>query len=162
MESILEMIRHVVVFLLIAAMISNLFMGTEYRKYFSYATSLIVVVMVLVPFMQFLGKDGDWEAYLLQADYRQQAEQTKGEIRLLGETYEQKVKEQYEDQLKEVIAGQCQTEKECCELKMDGQQIQMIRVRVKKMPEQASTLISSLALSFGVEEKNIFIEEEAG
>lgn len=162
MQSILEMIRHVVVFLLIAAMISNLFMGTEYRKYFSYATSLIVVVMVLVPLMQFLGKDGDWEAYLLQADYRQQAEQTKEEIRLLGEAYEQKVQEQYEDQLKEVIAGQCQTEKECCELTMDGQQIQMIRVRVKKMPEQASTLISSLALSFGVEEKNIFIEEEAG
>lgn len=162
MQSILEMIRHVVVFLLIAAMISNLFMGTEYRKYFSYATSLIVVVMVLVPLMQFLGKDGDWEAYLLQADYRQQAEQTKEEIRLLGEAYEQKVQEQYEDQLKEVIAGQCQTEKECCELTMDGQQIQMIRVQVKKMPEQASTLISSLALSFGVEEKNIFIEEEAG
>ena len=162
MESILEMIRHVVVFLLIAAMISNLFMGTEYRKYFSYATSLIVVVMVLVPFMQFLGKDGDWKDYLLQADYRQQAEQTKEEIRLLGETYEQKVQEKYEDQLKEVIAGQCQTEKECCELTMDGQQIQMIRVRVKKMPEQVSTLISSLALSFGVEDKNIFIEEEAG
>ena len=155
------MIRHVVVFLLIAALISNLFMGTEYKKYFSYATSLIVVVMVLIPFMQFLGKDQDWRNYLLQADYRQQAEQTKEEIRLLGEEYEQKVQKQYEEQLKEVIAGQCQTEKECCELKMDGQKIRMIRVRVKKMPEQPASLISSLALSFGVEEKNIFIEEEA-
>lgn len=161
MQSILEMIRHVVVFLLIAALISNLFMGTEYKKYFSYATSLIVVVMVLIPFMQFLGKDQDWRNYLLQADYRQQAEQTKEEIRLLGEEYEQKVQKQYEEQLKEVIAGQCQTEKECCELKMDGQKIRMIRVRVKKMPEQPTSLISSLALSFGVEEKNIFIEEEA-
>lgn len=161
MQSILEMIRHVVVFLLIAALISNLFMGTEYKKYFSYATSLIVVVMVLIPFMQFLGKDQDWRNYLLQADYRQQAEQTKEEIRLLGEEYEQKVQKQYEEQLKEVIAGQCQTEKECCELKMDGQKIRMIRVRVKKMPEQPASLISSLALSFGVEEKNIFIEEEA-
>lgn len=162
MQTILEMIRHVVIFLLVAALISNLFMGTEYRKYFSYATSLIVVVMVLVPVMQFFGKSGDWNDYLLQADYRQQAEQTKEEIRLLGEEYEQKVQEQYEDQLKEVIAAQCQTEKECCELKMDGQQIQMIRVRVKKMPEQVSSLVSSLALCFGVEEENIWIEEETG
>ena len=162
MQPILEMIRHVVVFLLVAALISNLFMGTEYRKYFSYATSLIVVVMVLVPVMQVFGKSGDWKDYLLQADYRQQAEQTKEEIRLLGEEYEQKVQKQYEDQLKEVIAGQCQTEKECCELKMDGQQIQMIRVRVKKMPEQVTSLVSSLALCYGVEEENIWIEEEAG
>ncbi len=162
MESILEMIRQVVVFLLMAALIGNLFMGTEYRKYFSYATSLIVVVMVLIPLMQLLGRDGDWENYLLQADYRQEVEQTKEEIRLLGKEYEQTVQRQYEDHLREAIATQCQTAKENCELRMDGQQIQMIRVRVQKMPENVSVLVSSLALCYGVEEENIFIEETAG
>lgn len=162
MESLLEMVRHVVFFLLIAALIGNLFMGTEYKKYFSYATSLIVVVMVFIPLLQILDREGDWKGYLLQADYRQQAEQTEEEIRLLGKEYEQKVQRKYEDQLKEAIAGQCQTKKECCELRMDGQQIRMIRVQVEKMPEQVSSLVSSLALCYGVAEEKIYIEEAAG
>lgn len=159
MESLLEMVRHVVFFLLIAALIGNLFMGTEYKKYFSYATSLIVVAMVFIPLLQILDREGDWKGYLLQADYRQQAEQTEKEIRLLGKEYEKKVQKQYEDQLKEAIAGQCQTKKECCELTMDGQEIRMIRVQVEKMPKQVSSLVSSLALCYGVAEENIYIEE---
>lgn len=162
METILEMIRHVVIFLLIAALIGNLFMGTEYKKYFTYAVSLIVVVMVLAPLLQLFGKEGDWKDYLLQADYRQEADQTREEIRLLGEEYEEKVQNQYEEQIREVIAGQCGTTKENCVLKMKGQQIQMITVKVKKMPDQVASLVSSLALCYGVDEENIFIEEAAG
>lgn len=161
MEVILEMIRHVVIFLLIATMIGNLFMGTEYKKYFSYAVSLIVVVMVLAPLMQLFGKEGDWRDYLLQADYRQQADLTREEIQLLGEEYEKKVQQQYVDQIKEAIASQCGTTKEYCDLQMEGQQVQMITVRVKKMPDQVTSLVSSLALCYGVEEENIFIEEAA-
>ena len=98
--------------------------------------------------------------YLMQADYRQEVEQTKEEIRLLGKEYEQTVQKRYLDQLREDIAIQCQTTKENCQIQMDGQQIRLIRVRVKKMPEQVSSLVSSLSLRYGVEEKNIFIEEE--
>lgn len=162
MKPVLEMVRHVVVFLLIATLIGNLFMGTEYKKYFSYATGLIVVIMVLVPLVQLLGKGENWQDYLMQADYRQEVEQTKEEIRLLGKEYEQTVQKRYLDQLREDIAIQCQTTKENCQIQMDGQQIRLIRVRVKKMPEQVSSLVSSLSLRYGVEEKNIFIEEESG
>lgn len=161
MEALLEMVRHVVFLLLIAALISNLFMGTEYKKYLSYATSLIVVVMVCIAMLQIFNREGDWKEYLLQADYRRQAEQTEEEIRLLGGKYEKRVQKQYEDQIKESIAGLCKTKKECCELKMEGQQICMIRVQVEKMPEQVSSLISSLSLCFGVKENNIYIEEAA-
>ena len=161
MESILEMVRHVVVFLLLAALISNLFMGTVYKKYLSYTTSLVVVIMVLVPLMQLLGKERDWQDYLLQADYRQEVEQTKEEIQLLGKEYEHTVQKQYTDRLREAIAAQCQTTKENCEIRLEGQRLRMIRVKVKKMPEQVNSLISSLALCYGVEEDNIFIEEES-
>lgn len=159
MEVILDMIRHVVIFLLIATLIGNLFMGTEYKKYFTYAISLIVVVMVLAPLMQLFGKEGSWQDYLLQADYRQQADLTREEIQLLGEEYEDKVQQQYVEQIKEAIASQCGTTKENCDLQMEGQQIQMITVRVKHMPEQVTSLVSSLSLCYGVDEENIFIEE---
>lgn len=162
METILEMIRHVVIFLLIATLVGNLFMGTEYKKYFAYAVSLIVVVMVLAPLMQIFGKEGDWKDYLLQADYRQQAEKTREEIELLGEEYEEKIQSQYVEQIREAIASQCGTARENCELKMEGQQIRMITVQVEQMPEQVTSLVSSLALCYGVDEKNIFIKEAAG
>ena len=42
MEAAFQMVRQVVVFLLLAALLTNLFMGTEYKKYFTYVTSLIV------------------------------------------------------------------------------------------------------------------------
>ncbi len=81
----MEMMRHIVVFLLIASMIGNLLVESEYRKYLSYATGLIVMVMFLVPVLSLMGKEKDWKDYLVQADYRQKAEQTKKEIALLGE-----------------------------------------------------------------------------
>ena len=161
MESILEMVRHVVVFLLLASLIGTLFMGTEYKKYFSYATSLVVVIMVLVPLMQLLGKEKEWQDYLLQADYRQEVERTKEEIQLLGKEYEQTVQKEYTERIQEAIAAQCQTTKENCEIRLAGQQTRLIRGKVKKRPEQVSSLETSLALCYGVEEENIFIEEES-
>ena len=47
MEAAFQMVRQVVVFLLLAALLTNLFMGTEYKKYFTYVTSLIVILLVL-------------------------------------------------------------------------------------------------------------------
>ena len=61
MEAAFQMVRQVVVFLLLAALLTNLFMGTEYKKYFTYVTSLIVILLVLVPVLGFFGKGKVWE-----------------------------------------------------------------------------------------------------
>ena len=58
MEAAFQMVRQVVVFLLLAALLTNLFMGTEYKKYFTYVTSLIVILLVLVPVLGFLERKG--------------------------------------------------------------------------------------------------------
>ncbi len=159
METIMQMIRHVTVFLLLSSLLGNLFLNTEYKKFFSYATGLIVVIMVLTPVLQILGKENDWKNFLIQADYRQEAEKTKEEIQLLGQKYEQKIQEQYTEQIRKNIAEQCGTTKENCEVRWDGKQIQFIRVYVNKIPEQVSSLVSSLALCYGAEEEKIFIVE---
>lgn len=87
METIIDMIRHVVIFLLIASLVNHLLVEQEYRKYVSYATGLIVMVMVLVPVLSLMGKDKDWRDYLIQEDYRQKAEETKKKIEMFGEKY---------------------------------------------------------------------------
>ena len=93
MEAAFQMVRQVVVFLLLAALLTNLFMGTEYKKYFTYVTSLIVILLVLVPVLGFFGKGKVWEKNYILSENKQQVEQTKEEIRLLGEKYEKQTYE---------------------------------------------------------------------
>lgn len=161
METIMEMIRHVVVFLLLASLISNLLVASEYRKYVSYATGLIVMVMVLVPVLSLLGKERDWQDYLVQADYRQKAEETRKEIAMLGEEYEKKVTNQYVEALRADIADLCGGKPEQCTIRMREGKIESIHIKVVSMPQEVSALISSLSLRYGVKENNIFIEEES-
>ena len=160
MDTIMEMMRHVVVFLLIASLIGNLLAGSEYRKYLSYATGLIVMVMVLVPVLNLLGKNGDWRDYLVQSDYQKKAEDTEREIAILGDEYENKLREQYENALRAEIAGLCGGEPEQCRLKMRDGKIERIHIKVETMPQSVTSLIDSLSVRYGVERKNIFIMEE--
>lgn len=106
METIMDMIRHVVVFLLLASMVSNLLVEQEYRKYISFATGLIVMVMVLVPVLSLMGKDQDWKDYLIEADYQQRAEGTRKEIEMFGEQYEERIKKELIEEADEDGANQ--------------------------------------------------------
>ncbi len=155
----MEMMRHIVVFLLIASMIGNLLVESEYRKYLSYATGLIVMVMFLVPVLSLMGKEKDWKDYLVQADYRQKAEQTKKEIALLGEEYEKKARKQYEEALRTEIAGLAGAKPERCTVRIREGEVRSIRIKVEKMPDSLDSVITSLSLRYGAEKDNIFIEE---
>lgn len=161
MKTLIEMIRHVVVFLLIASLIGNLLVEGEYRKYLSYATGLIVMVMVLVPVLSLLGKEKNWQDYLVQADYQQQAEETRKQIALLGEEYEKKVTRQYEEALRREIADLCGGKPQQCILRMRDGKIESIHMKVDVMPKEVDFLISSLSLRYGVKKNNIFLEEES-
>ena len=155
MEAAFQMVRQVVVFLLLAALLTNLFMGTEYKKYFTYVTSLIV----LVPVLGFFGKGKVWEENYILAENKQQVEQTKEEIRLLGKKYEKQMKEKYLAQIKKDIALQCGADESDCQVKMDDMKITCIRVRVKNADKNQKEWRNELAFKYGVAEENIWIEE---
>lgn len=74
MQEILSMVQRVTVFLLISTLVTDLFSGTEYRKYLQYITGLVVIVLVLTPVFRLLNKgidlrqwtdvtiqEGDWD-----------------------------------------------------------------------------------------------------
>ena len=159
MEAAFQMVRQVVVFLLLAALLTNLFMGTEYNKYFTYVTSLIVILLVLVPVLGFFGKGKVWEKNYILSENKQQVEQTKEEIRLLGEKYEKQMKEKYVAQVKKDIALQCGVDESDCRIKMDDMKIILIRVRVKNADKMQKEWQNELAFRYGVEEEKIWIEE---
>ena len=136
MEAAFQMVRQVVVFLLLAALLTNLFMGTEYKKYFTYVTSLIVILLVLVPVLGFFGKGKVWE-----------------------KNYEKQMKEKYVAQVKKDIALQCGVDESDCRIKMDDMKITLIRVRVKNADKMQKEWQNELAFRYGVEEEKIWIEE---
>lgn len=161
MEEVINMIRRVVAFLFVAVVLSNIFAGSEYRKYLSYATGLITVLLILMPIWQWMGKEKNWEDYFVQSSYEQKMVETKGEIERLGEQYEETIQKQYVASIRQEIAGYCGVETDDCQLTMKGQQIQSIHVKVKEMPKQVTTWLTSLSIRYGVSEENIFIEEVA-
>lgn len=60
MQEILEIVRRVTVFLLIATLLWDFFSGTEYKKYFQYVTGLIVIIMIMSPVVEMV-KKGGWQ-----------------------------------------------------------------------------------------------------
>ena len=133
MEAAFQMVRQVVVFLLLAALLTNLFMGTEYKKYFTYVTSLIVILLVLVPVLGFFGKGKVWEKNYILSENKQQ--------------------------VKKDIALQCGVDESDCRIKMDDMKIILIRVRVKNADKMQKEWQNELAFKYGVEEEKIWIEE---
>lgn len=59
MREILLMVQRVTVFILIATLVTNIFSGTEYKKYLQYAMGLIVIVLVVSPFFKLISRGID-------------------------------------------------------------------------------------------------------
>ena len=59
MKEILLMVQRVTVFILIATLVTNIFSGTEYKKYLQYAMGLIVIVLVVSPFFKLISRGID-------------------------------------------------------------------------------------------------------
>ncbi len=59
MQEILLMVQRVTVFILIATLVTNIFSGTEYKKYLQYAMGLIVIVLVVSPFFKLIRRGID-------------------------------------------------------------------------------------------------------
>ena len=89
MSELLSMVLRVTVFLLVAALATNLFGGTDYKKYFQYATGLIVIALVLSPILSFLKKDWKLENWIHDKVVTREAEEKEEEMRMLGKMWSQ-------------------------------------------------------------------------
>lgn len=157
LSTILDMVKKVTVFLLAATLCTNLFSGSEYRKYFNFATGLIVIVLVLTPVLTVFQKDNDMKDILLKAVSGQREQQAEEEIKMLGKRYEQSVKKSFEQKLRQDVAAQCKTTKENCQIRFSDNRITQITVRTVEKPENVTALVQSLSIRYGVDEDNIYI-----
>ncbi len=98
MEEILVMVQRVTVFILIATLLANLFQGTEYKKYFSFAMGLIVIALVMTSVMSIFQREDAMGQMLNQFTMDQEQREEMEEIRLFGEEYEERLRREVMEQ----------------------------------------------------------------
>ncbi len=98
MEEILVMVQRVTVFILAATLLANLFQGTEYKKYFSFATGLIVIALVLTSVMSAFQREDAMGQMLNRFTLDQKQREEMEEIRLFGEEYEERLRREVMEQ----------------------------------------------------------------
>ena len=160
METIIDMMKHIVVFLLIASLLGNLFAGSEYRRYLSFTTGLIVMIMVLVPIFSLFGKDWDLKNQWRKAEYHLGLEENVKEVSLLGSDYEKEVLQKYEETVTNDIMKLCDNRAKKCNVIIKDGVIESIHIKMKQTISSQTTLIESLSFRYGIDKNNIFIEED--
>lgn len=153
------MVKRGTIFLLGASLLTRLFSGTEYKKYMEYATGLIVIVMAAVPILSLFGKDTSYQDWFQKSIFDQKTEETKEEIRILGENYENSIWEHYETLICKDVAKQCGTDADQCQITIKDGQIEKIEVHTQK--EMSAASIRKLALRYGLDEDCIFLIEDS-
>lgn len=160
MQTILSMVQKITVFMMVAALFTNLFSGTEYKKYFQYAAGLIVIALALSPALSLLGGKEDVGVWLQRAVSEQRAEQTEQDIRMFGRKYEEAIEKRYEEQVREDVAARCGARAENCDVEVSEGRLRRITVRFSERPDNVRSLLSELAARYGISSDDIFIIEQ--
>lgn len=163
MDRLLSIVKGVVSFTLIVALLSTLFSNEEYKKYFKLITGFMTVAMVLSPIISFLvtgNGDGSFLENLISGNiYQQEVEEQKKEIALLGASYEEEMQRKMEESMRQHMAEQCGVTKEECQILLQENQIVAIRITPNNPLSKPEEKIVLLSQYYGVEKENIFIEE---
>jgi len=79
------MVQRVTVFFVLASVFTNLFAGTEYKKYLQFAIGLIVITLVITPVLNLFGREHNFSQWLQQEIVEQEMYEKREEIKMLGE-----------------------------------------------------------------------------
>ena len=98
-EEILMMIKRVTLFILISGLFTNLFAGTEYKKYIQFSVGLMVIVLALTPILSIFGKEQNFSGWLEKEMVEEQMLEKKKEIEILGEQWEKEWQQKYMEEM---------------------------------------------------------------
>lgn len=162
MNEIVVFVKNVTLLLLLGNILTSLFGGSSYRKYFHYVIGLIVLVMAAAPVLSFFSGEEKLTAYLEKSVMATEENRMGSEIRLATEEAQEKIREEYKETIAEIVRKECSlTQDECWievvlskEEGMEGQ-IQTVTVHVDEMPVRVTRHVSNLSLSLGIQTEQI-------
>ncbi len=94
MDTILVTVKHVAIFVLVFSIISNLFSGSRYHRYFRFVEGLMILILVMTPLFtwftseNFLADCLDSHIFELENGFQED------ELRMIGEERDELLKEE--------------------------------------------------------------------
>ncbi|MBP3702516.1 MAG: stage III sporulation protein AF [Lachnospiraceae bacterium] len=161
MEEVLKMVQNITAFLLIAGIISSLLKGGSYRKYFSYVTGLVVLVLFLSPVMSFLTGKSVVKTEFNGSRYEKEKDEFLQELQVISEQSKEAMLGRYENALKEQITLLCNQSGVHGEVlvSVSGEgAIEQIMISLRDDNPVPSRLIGEIANTYGISEDVILIK----
>ncbi len=105
MEEILQIVKHVTIFVLVYRMILNLFSGSPYIRYLRMMEGMIVVILILTPVLSWIAGDKAFDGNLERNVSETELEWEKKELEFIGEQRDAFIRQQAEKKGAEDEAG---------------------------------------------------------
>ena len=96
MAALLEYIKNIGYFLILMSLVNNVMPDNSYKKYCRMFCGLILVVLVINPFYEFLNYEGDIEDIFATASYESQVKDLESQIRISESATKNRVISEYE------------------------------------------------------------------
>ena len=105
MGILLNYIRNIGYFLILMSLVSNVMPDNSYKKYCRMFCGLILVVLVINPFYEFLNYDGELKDIFVNANYKSQVAELKSQLLIKEEGAVNRFKLEYEKLLANQLQG---------------------------------------------------------
>lgn len=160
MEAIIKMVQNITAFLLISGIIGSMLKKSSYRKYFSYVSGLVVLILFLSPVMSLLAGKSVVKTEFNSSRYKKEKEEFLQELEVISEKSKQEMISQYEETLCNQVVMLCNRSGVTAEVKVrltEDSAIERIEISVKDDKPLPSSLVGEIATTYGVEEDVILI-----
>ena len=105
MDKLLEYIRNIGYFLILMSLVTNVMPDNSYKKYCRMFCGIILVVLVINPFYEFMNFDGDIKDIFVTADYESQVKELEIQIKMKESSTKERAINEYENLIVKEVQG---------------------------------------------------------
>ena len=107
MEYLVEWVKNIAVFCIIATLVKNLVPGEKYGKYIKLFLGIVLIVLILKPIGKIVNLEGQYEKLLGDFTYKTMSNELTGQLEMSGQNRQQIIISEYtkgiENEIKEYV-----------------------------------------------------------
>ncbi len=146
MEQLLLYIKNIGFFLILMSIVCNVLPDNGYKKYCRLFCGMVLVLLVINPFSEFLNYDGDIKDIFINNTYKSQLMEIKNQLREQEQSIDSMVTSEYEDALCRHLSGYASEA---------GLYLVDVLVELENLDNGGDIYISSLTL-FVTDDKSVY------
>ena len=163
MDTVLSVVRNVTIFMILSTIVGNLVSKSTYRKYFTFFTGIILIIIVIGPIMTMLKGDDLMSYFLKENQWKEYMNEKTVEFKVSGDLVSKEWLSSYEEQLEKGVRTYFEDQNltvDDVDVKMSKKDygvISSIRVELVDAPNDVSEWLAKVSELYGVEEENIHL-----